>query len=140
MRGLLADVHAEGLLASIVRVCRSQAWHEFWDIAGVRTFTMADFALPVTTCDRDLWEFCQREQLLLVTANRNDDSPTSLSTTIRERNQSYSLPVLTIANLDSLRKSSQYRERAAIQMLEIVLEPDRFRGAGRIYLPTEGKS
>ena len=54
--------------------------------------------LPYNTSDRDLWQLCQQREIVLLTANRNDEGPNSLEATIRTLNAPSSLPVLTIAD------------------------------------------
>ena len=137
---LLADVHADGYLAALVRVCREPQWVGFWENAHGETFTLSDFGLKDTVKDNVLWEFCQSEQLLLVTGNRKDEGPDSLEAAIRLRGTPQSLPVVTLANFRVLRQSREHREKAAIRLLEIMMEVDRFRGTGRIYIPTNSQS
>jgi hypothetical protein len=135
MPGLLADVHAVAHLELILRVCRSPAWREIWEALQTDTFTFADVGLPDDTTDADLWRFCQQHEMLLVTGNRNDEGSQSLEATIRQFNTPQSLPVLTIANMRWFRYDRKYIESAAERLLEILLELDRFRGTGRLYLP-----
>ena len=137
MRGLLADVNFEGYLATMVRLYKNPPWDEFWEHANIESLTFANVGLPITYPDSDLWEFCQREELLLVTANQNADGPESLEATIRSRTKVSSLPVVTLAKPEWFRRHRDYRHRAAIQILEIVLDVDRVRGTGRLYIPSE---
>jgi hypothetical protein len=136
MHRLLADVHADGHLARIAQICRGPAWIEVWDELGVEAFCFSDFRLETTITDASLWEFCQQNHLLLITANRTSADPDSLEQTIRDRNTTDSFPVITLANLRQFRASRDYRERAAISLLEILLDFERYRGAGRIYIPS----
>jgi hypothetical protein len=48
--------------------------------------------------DREVGEACQRAQLVLLTANRNDDGPESLEPNLQQHNMLASLPVFTLAN------------------------------------------
>ncbi len=139
MRRLLANVHAEGYLAAITQICRGPDSREVWEHIGVETFRFADLQLDSTMTDAELWEFCQANLLLLVTANRSASGSDSLETTIRKRNTPESLPVITLANLRLFRSHRDYRERTAIGLLEILLDLDRLRGAGRLYVPSETK-
>ena len=132
---LLSDVHAGGYLATIVRVCRQPAWLGFWEHSRAEAFALSDFGLKSTIKDNDLWEFCQDRQLLLVTGNRKDEGPDSLETAIRTRGTPSSLPVITLANFRWLRRDRNYRERAAVRLLEILLDVDHVRGTGRVYIP-----
>jgi hypothetical protein len=77
----------------------------------------------------------QQRDIVLLTANRNDEGPESLEAAIRTLNDASSLPVLTIADPESVLTSRDYAERVAIQVLEYLLELDHFRGVGRLYVP-----
>jgi len=140
MHRLLADVHAEGYLAAIAKICRGPVWREVWDHLGIETLRFADLGLDLTTADAELWEFCQTNALILVTANRTASGPDSLEIAIRQRNIPKSLPVVTLANLRLFRLHREYRERTAISLLEILLDLDRLRGTGRLYIPGETKA
>jgi hypothetical protein len=59
---------------------------------------LSDLGLQPDASDRDVWEACQREQVILLTANRNDNGPDSLEATIQQHNTPASLPVFTLAN------------------------------------------
>jgi hypothetical protein len=52
--------------------------------------------LAFNALDALIWATCQREGLVLITGNRNDDGPDSLEATIRNENQPDSLPVFTM--------------------------------------------
>lgn len=78
---------------------------------------------------------CQQREIVLLTANRNDEGPESLEATIRALNHPRSLPVFTIADPELVLVSRDYAERVAIQVLEYLLELDNFRGVGRLYVP-----
>jgi hypothetical protein len=70
-----------------------------------------------------------------VTANRNADGPDSLEATLRTQNTATSLPVFTIADAKRVLRSREYAERVALRLLDYLLDIDRVRGAGRLYLP-----
>jgi hypothetical protein len=78
---------------------------------------------------------CQQRQVILITANRNEDGPDSLETTIRDSSTSVSLPVFTLANVDRIRLSSAYAEQVAEQLIDRMMNLESVRGAGRIWLP-----
>jgi hypothetical protein len=81
-----------------------------------------------------VWETCQAHEIVLVTGNRNHDSPDSLEATIYRLNQADSLPVITISKPKDVEHRA-YAERAAVRLLEYLSELDRFRGTGRLYIP-----
>ena len=135
MPGLLADEHADAHLRALVQVCGGPRWREIWSTTNVRTYGFADLKLSQGISDLVLWQFCQSEGLLLVTANRNGRGADSLDATIRLHGIATSLPVLTIANERLMLVDRSYAERAGIRLLEILLELDQFLGTGRLFLP-----
>ena len=135
MCGLLADEHADAHLRALVQVCNSPRWREIWTTIGVRNHGFSDFKLSPGISDLILWQFCQAESLLLVTANRNGRGSDSLDVTIRTHGIATSLPVLTIADERLMLVDRGYAERAGIRLLEILLDLDEFRGTGRLFLP-----
>ena len=76
-----------------------------------------------------------KKQLILVTANRNAAGSDSLEMTLRAENTATSLPVFTIANEKRVFQSRDYAERVAVKLLDYLLDIDRVRGTGRLYLP-----
>jgi hypothetical protein len=83
----------------------------------------------------EIWRTCQTEQLILITDNRNLDAPDSLEAAIREHNQPESLPVFTISDLKTFRKSRTYAEKVLEDLYDYLLQIDEVRGTGRLYLP-----
>lgn len=72
--------------------------------------------------------------MVILTGNRHEDDPDSLGLTLEQEGTSTSLPVLTIGRVGSLHERD-YRERCMLRLLEILIELDSYRGAGRIYIP-----
>jgi hypothetical protein len=62
---------------------------------------------PTLTFER----FASKQQLYLLTSNRNDEGSESLEATIRTHNAPTSLPVFTIADADRIFQSKDYAER-----------------------------
>ncbi len=135
MAGIIADHNVEGHFEVLLRLWTSEAWRSLWASLELEVESFAPLGLPHNTSDRDLWQVCQRRDIVLLTANRNDEGPESLEATIRTLNDASSLPVLTIADPESVLMSREYAERVAIQVLEYLLELDNFRGVGRLYVP-----
>ena len=82
-----------------------------------------------------IWRTCQREQLVLITGNRNDDGPDSLEAVIRDENRPDSLPVFTLANANRILRDRGYAEQVAVRLLDDLMRIDEVRGVGRLYLP-----
>ena len=83
----------------------------------------------------EIWQCCQAQDLILITDNRNDDSPTSLEATIRRFGTPSSLPVFTIADLRKFREDRDYAERVVASFYDYLQRIDEIRGTGRLYLP-----
>jgi hypothetical protein len=82
-----------------------------------------------------VWEACQREQVILLTANRNDAGPDSLEATLQQYNTPTSLPVFTLANEQRVLRDRLYAAAVADRLLEFLFDIDRYRGTGRLYVP-----
>ena len=106
-----------------------------WEFLSLGRVTFADFRLSPDASDREVWEACQREQVVLLTANRNDEGPESLESTIQQRNTPQSLPVFTLANDQRVLRDRQYAEMVADRLIEALFDIDNYRGTGRFYLP-----
>jgi hypothetical protein len=132
---LLADNDAEGHVGILVRVLMSETWIAFWNDLGLAVVLFEDLGLHRDARDAEVWRTCQREQVVLITNNRNADDPDSLERTIREENRSDSLPVFTLANPEQIRVDRAYAERTALRLLEYLTYLDDARGAGRLFLP-----
>ena len=135
MPGLLADENAEGILSAILAVCRGPQWRAFWEALGVRCLRFRDAGLRTGIDDRALWRFCQQKGFLLLTNNRNKKGNDSLEEVIRRDGTPSSLPVLTISDGDRLFADRAYAERAAVRLMEILLDIETLRGSGRLFLP-----
>ncbi len=73
--------------------------------------------------------------MILITDNRNDESPESLNAAIRTFSTPQSLPVFTIADLDRFGTSRAYEERVVVALYEYLPSIDEVRGSGRLFLP-----
>jgi hypothetical protein len=135
MRGLLADYNVTGHLRALVTACRHPDWRELWDSFEIGAWTFADFALDSAMRDTALWKFCQREQLILITANRNADSHDSLTVAIAELGTLECLPVFTLADGGRILTDREYCRRCAIRVMELILDLNRIRGSGRVFIP-----
>jgi hypothetical protein len=122
-------------LKTLLAVLQTDEWREFWESLNLATLSFADLGLPEDAADSLIWQTCQREQLVLVTGNRNSLGPDSLEVTIRALNTPESLPVITLATPPRVLHERSYAERTAICFLERLLDIDRYRGAGRLYVP-----
>jgi predicted nuclease of predicted toxin-antitoxin system len=135
VRGILADVHMGNYVEAIVREMQSAYWAELWTHLGLTLHHFDDMGLTPTSTDLEIWQRCQAEQLILITDNRNQYSDDSLESAIRDHNTPDSLPVFTIGKLARLRKNNTYAQLVVEKIYGYLLDIDRVRGAGRLYLP-----
>ena len=135
MKGILADVHMVPEVEDLVRAMQHEPWTEFWIHLGLSLLRFEDVALTPASTDQEIWKRCQEENLILVTNNRNRSADDSLEATIRLYKTLQSLPVFTIGNLARFRRSEDYAQRVLKQFYDYLLDIDRVRGAGRLFLP-----
>jgi hypothetical protein len=133
--GILADANCEGHLALLLQLFQEGWRHDVWELLHLRRLSLSDLGLQPDAPDRDVWEACQREQVILLTANRNDAGPDSLEAIIQQHNTPASLPVFTLANEQRVLRDRLYAEAVADRLLEFLFDIDRYRGTGRLYLP-----
>jgi predicted nuclease of predicted toxin-antitoxin system len=93
VQGILADANISSPVDDLVREMQKEPWAEFWNHLGLALFHFDDVGLTPTSTDLEIWQRCQAEQLVLITNNRNEDSPDSLEATFRQHNTPASLPV-----------------------------------------------
>ena len=135
VKGILADIHMKGPVADLAGAMQGGSWGEFWNELKLTLVTFEDLGLTATSTDEEIWDKCQEEQLILVTNNRNQESPDSLEATIRRHNSPKCLPVFTIGDLDRFRKDRDYAERVLERLYECLLDMETLLGTGRLFLP-----
>jgi predicted nuclease of predicted toxin-antitoxin system len=135
VKAILADVNIVGYVDLLVAVMQAKPWKFFWDNLKLQYVHFAEVGLAPNSPDSLIWDTCQREELILITNNRNQDAPDSLDAGIKSQNKPESLPVFTIADVAHLRRSRDYVHRVVNQMLDYLMRIEELRGAGRLYLP-----
>jgi hypothetical protein len=135
VKGLLADVNNVKQVRVLLMLLQEEARVEFWNHLGLTMRTFADLGLHPRSPDVDVWRSCQSAELVLITANRNEDGPDSLEATIRTHGTSQSLPVFTLADANRVLNERSYAERVSDRLLEFLFDIEGLRGAGRLYLP-----
>jgi hypothetical protein len=135
VKGILADANITGHVEHLAQLMQTGSWAAFWQDLNLVLRRFADVGLSADSADLDIWQCCQAQELLLITDNRNDDSPDSLEAVIRKHNTAQSLPVFTVADVDKLRTSRAYAERVVVRLYEYLLDIDNLRGVGRLYVP-----
>jgi hypothetical protein len=135
MRGILADINVGRQRRIILAIWDSDAWRDLWNGLGLSVESFPTVGLSHDSPDTMIWRTCQREQLVLITGNRNDDGPDSLEAVIRDENRPDSLPVFTLANANRILRDRGYAEQVAVRLLDYLTRIDEVRGVGRLYLP-----
>jgi hypothetical protein len=120
--------HARILLGSIA----SQGWLNF---VPIRFVMFEEVGLSVDSNDRVVWRVAQKNQMILLTANRSMKDEDSLEQVMREESTQDSLPVVTIGNADRVLNDSSYRERCVDRIVEIAIYTVNYMGARRIFIP-----
>ena len=133
MNGILADANCAGHLALLLRLMHEGWRHDVWECLHLAYVSFADLGLHPDASDRAVWEVCQREQVILLTANRNDAGPDSLEAT--NNTIRLNLPVFTLANDQRVLRDRLYAEAVADRLIEFLFDIDSYRGTGRLYLP-----
>ena len=109
--GILADNNVIGHVEYVVRKLQSDYWKEIWESLNLSLFTFEDLLLLPESVDSVVWETCQQYGVVLITANRNAAGEDSLENTIRIRNSSDHLPVITIAQVERVLHDRDYADR-----------------------------
>jgi hypothetical protein len=135
MNGILADINIQGHVELLRHIWESAYWQEVWSSLALSVCTFPQVGLASNTPDTQVWELCQQRELVLITANRNQEGPESLEAAIRNLNTPSRLPVFTLADPEHVRQSRAYAERVVETLLEHLLDIEKYRGTGRIYLP-----
>lgn len=135
MPRLMADHNVEGHLKSIIDFLNTDEWYGHWEKAEVTVLQMAAEGLDPDSSDLLIWQTCQGRQIVLFTGNRNRKESDSLEEAIQTLNQLESLPVITLGDPNCFTIDRSYAEQAAIKLLEYLLDHEKFRGTGRLYIP-----
>lgn len=135
MTGILADADIQGHFTVLLRLFRDVSRSEIWNSLELSTPRFEDLGLTADASDRQIWQQCQRRQLVLLTANRNDEGPDSLESVLRTENQPECLPVFTLANPKRFLRDRESAGRVADRLLEYLFDIEVHRGASRLFLP-----
>ncbi len=128
---ILLDHDIEGYDVYIETGWRETGWDQVFTLEFNR---LRDFSLPDNSPDQEIWRFVQRERLLLITNNRNNEVETSLQATIERENTPDSVPIITVSDKESLTRAD-YRQHVANRLAEIIADLEDYLGAGRIWVP-----
>jgi hypothetical protein len=135
MPAIVADADSEGCVRRLADLLLDGPWRELWLELDYAYETFSTLGLAADASDAEIWRTCQQEQVVLITANRNQEGPDSLEATIRADNTAESLPVITLANPKRIMSDREYGRRVAEKLLNYLFDIDSFRGTGRLYVP-----
>jgi hypothetical protein len=135
MRAIMADNDIQGQMRVVVLLLNSAGWRDLWLSLNLAVRTFADLSLDSDVPDAELWHACQREGIVLITGNRNKESPDSLEATIEICNVPTSLPVFTLSDPNRILRSREYANKVVEKLLQYLMEFDNVRGSGRVWLP-----
>jgi hypothetical protein len=137
VRGVLFDNNLVGHGEYFLNLFRVKGLFDCWAMLELRLVSLAELGYEDDVEDRVLWNWCQVEGLMLVTANRNSDGSDSLGQTLAESLTPSSIPVLTLANNDRFVRDRQYALVVAETFLDYLvdLSTGDLLGTGRLYLP-----
>ncbi|HYN87531.1 MAG TPA: hypothetical protein VER55_03325 [Ardenticatenaceae bacterium] len=130
---ILSDHNCEGQARAIMTALEREGYTALFDF---RLLIFEDLGLPRTADDETVWRACQQRGCYLLTGNRSgQEGERSLEGVLRRLVTADHLPVLTIANLNRVMHDRDYRWRCAERLAEIVIDPERFWGVSRLFLP-----
>jgi hypothetical protein len=128
----LIDHNLRGHAVVFLGALASEGWLE---IVSIQFVTFDELGLQTDSDDRVVWRLAQKNQMVLLTANRSMKGKDSLEQVMREESTAESLPVVTISNADRLLSDPDYRSRCVESLVEIALSMDSYRGVQRIFIP-----
>jgi hypothetical protein len=136
--GLVADINFQGCMDRLRFVLESKEWRDFWLPLALQILTFRDCGWEPNLPDSEVYERCLAQNLCLITGNRNHDGPDSLEASILAGG-SVALPVFTVGDAQRILGSANFARGVAIDLLDYLmdmkLDPESYRGLGRIYLP-----
>ncbi len=129
---ILSDHNIEGQTELLWGTLGTEGW---LSLIPIKWLTFQQVGLPISSPDREVWQFAQANQMILLTANRNMEDEKSLEQTMRDENTATSLPVLTIGHQERILYDVAYRKRCAERLIDILLDLDNYLGTRRIFIP-----
>jgi hypothetical protein len=137
MPGLLADVNVQGHLPYLRRLLESLGLLDILTGLGLALETFPGVGLDRQIDDRTLWQYCQDNEWVLLTDNRNHEDENSLEATLQDSWRKGHLPVVTIANKGTFAHSASYAAGVAEEIADVLISVfhDRVRDQPRIYVP-----
>src|SRR5262245_51078176 len=123
MQRILSDHDVQGHVSHLMDICQMPPWVDLWRELECVLCTFEDCDLSEDATDATIWHTWQDHDILLITGNRNAEGPESLAMTLRQRNTSNCLPVLTLADPDRLQRDRQDAEAVVERLFEVLIDP-----------------
>src|SRR4051794_20712313 len=120
MPGLLADVNVQGHLAYLERLIENLGLLDMLTGLGLTLVTFPVVELDRHADDRTLWNFCQANDWVLFTENRNNEDENSLQATLQDSWRQGHLPVITLANKGRFENSGDYAAKVAEDVADVL--------------------
>ncbi|MEL6488350.1 MAG: DUF5615 family PIN-like protein [Cyanobacteria bacterium J06634_6] len=127
----LVDYNLDGYAIVFLGVLTKLGW---LDLLPIQFVTLKEAGLAMDSSDRTLWDYAQKHQMMILTANRNRKGKGSLEQVMIENNTATSFPVVTIGDLKRLNEFD-YRDQCVYRLVEIALDAEKYMGAGRLFIP-----
>src|SRR5437660_12890597 len=121
MPGLLADVNLQGHLPYLGRLMDGLGLLEVLVELGLTLTRFPDLGLDRHMNDRELWNYCQANDWVLFTDNRNYEDENSLQATMQDSWRDGGLPVITLANKGRFENSENYATKVAEEVADILV-------------------
>jgi hypothetical protein len=137
MPGLLADVNVQGHLPYLKRLMESLGLLGVLTEYDIELLTFPDCDLNRQINDRDLWNYCQANDLILFTDDRNQEDENSLQATIQSSWREGHLPILTLSNKGKFENVPSYAIKVAEDVATLLFSSfhDGVRNQPRIFVP-----
>jgi hypothetical protein len=84
LRGILTDINVGRQRRAIASIWVSDSWRDLWRGLGLVMESFPALGLSYDSSDALVWRTCQRERLVLLTGNRNDEGPDSLEANVEQ--------------------------------------------------------
>jgi predicted nuclease of predicted toxin-antitoxin system len=115
---VLADNDCRGAVAALRRIVEA-SWAEESQELSLTFRELEEVGLSPQSSDLQIWDACQRDQMVLITSDRSHaDGPDSLDEIIRTRATATSLPVLTIGDATRVVYDRAYAEACVYRMMD----------------------
>jgi hypothetical protein len=138
MRGLLADANVHHEIEHLRRLLSQLDLLDLLEQLGLSFSNFVELVLPLDLDDRRVWTYCQLQEWVLLTDNRNHRGPTSLEATLRDSWKVGCLPVVTISSKAQFQTDRIYAAKVASDLAEVlygISQEGRFRDQARIFVP-----